>query len=29
MKTNPVGEYGFIAIVNDTEGNMLGLHSTE
>lgn len=22
-----IGEYGFIAIVNDTEGNMVGLHS--
>jgi predicted enzyme related to lactoylglutathione lyase len=22
-----IGEYGFIAIVNDTEGNMIGLHS--
>jgi uncharacterized protein len=23
-----IGEYGFIAIVNDTEGNMIGLHSS-
>lgn len=23
----PIGEHGFIAIVNDTEGNMIGLHS--
>ncbi len=22
-----IGEYGFIAIINDTEGNMIGLHS--
>ena len=22
-----IGEYGFIALVHDTEGNMLGLHS--
>ena len=22
-----IGEYGFIALVNDTEGNMIGLHS--
>ncbi|GAB3457330.1 VOC family protein [Massilia terrae] len=22
-----IGEYGFIALVNDTEGNMVGLHS--
>jgi predicted enzyme related to lactoylglutathione lyase len=22
-----IGEHGFIAIVNDTEGNMIGLHS--
>jgi len=26
-KKMPIGEYGFIAIVTDTEGNMLGLHS--
>jgi predicted enzyme related to lactoylglutathione lyase len=25
----PIGEYGFIAIVSDTEGNMIGLHSLE
>lgn len=23
----PIGEHGFIAIFNDTEGNMVGLHS--
>jgi len=23
----PIGEYGFIALVNDTEGNRIGLHS--
>ncbi len=23
----PIGEYGFIAMVMDTEGNMIGLHS--
>ena len=23
----PIGEYGFIALVLDTEGNMIGLHS--
>lgn len=23
----PIGEYGFISLVSDTEGNMLGLHS--
>ena len=23
----PIGEYGFISIVIDTEGNMIGLHS--
>jgi hypothetical protein len=23
----PLGEYGFIVIVKDTEGNMIGLHS--
>ena len=23
----PIGEYGYIAIVSDTEGNMIGLHS--
>ena len=22
-----IGEYGFVALVTDTEGNMLGLHS--
>ena len=22
-----IGEYGFIALINDTEGNMIGLHS--
>jgi uncharacterized protein len=25
----PIGEYGFISIVIDTEGNMFGLHSIE
>ncbi|WP_367109521.1 VOC family protein [uncultured Psychrobacter sp.] len=24
-----IGEYGFIALVHDTEGNMIGLHSTQ
>ncbi len=24
-----IGEHGFIAIVNDTEGNMIGLHSMQ
>jgi predicted enzyme related to lactoylglutathione lyase len=24
-----IGEYGFIALVADTEGNMIGLHSTK
>ena len=24
---NSIGEYGFIALVHDTEGNMIGLHS--
>ena len=24
-----IGEYGFIALVEDTEGNMIGLHSKE
>jgi predicted enzyme related to lactoylglutathione lyase len=23
----PIGEYGFIALVEDTEGNVIGLHS--
>ena len=23
----PIGEYGFISLVTDTEGNMIGLHS--
>jgi predicted enzyme related to lactoylglutathione lyase len=23
----PIGQYGYIALVNDTEGNLLGLHS--
>ena len=22
-----IGEYGFISLVHDTEGNMIGLHS--
>ena len=25
----PIGEHGFIAIVEDTEGNMIGLHSMQ
>jgi predicted enzyme related to lactoylglutathione lyase len=25
----PIGEYGFIALVVDTEGNMVGLHSRQ
>ncbi|MFZ1202568.1 MAG: VOC family protein [Desulfobacterales bacterium] len=25
----PIGEYGFIALVKDTEGNMIGLHSRD
>ena len=25
----PIGKYGFIAIVKDTEGNMIGLHSMQ
>lgn len=24
-----IGEFGFIALVNDTEGNMIGLHSMQ
>lgn len=24
-----IGEYGYIALVNDTEGNMIGLHSIQ
>jgi len=27
MPRMPIGEYGFIALVEDTEGNMIGLHS--
>jgi predicted enzyme related to lactoylglutathione lyase len=27
-KTN-VGEFGFIALIEDTEGNLIGLHSTK
>jgi hypothetical protein len=23
----PIGEYGFISLIYDTEGNMIGLHS--
>ena len=23
----PIGEHGFIALINDTEGNLIGLHS--
>ncbi len=29
MGKKPIGEYGFIALVIDTEGNMIGLHSME
>ena len=25
----PIGEYGFCALVTDTEGNMVGLHSMQ
>lgn len=25
----PIGQYGFIALVTDTEGNMIGLHSMQ
>jgi predicted enzyme related to lactoylglutathione lyase len=25
----PIGEYGFIALINDSEGNMIGLHSMQ
>jgi predicted enzyme related to lactoylglutathione lyase len=25
----PIGQYGFIALVSDTEGNMIGLHSMQ
>ena len=25
----PIGQYGFIALVEDTEGNMIGLHSMQ
>ena len=25
----PIGEHGFIALVTDTEGNMIGLHSMQ
>jgi predicted enzyme related to lactoylglutathione lyase len=24
-----IGEFGFIALIEDTEGNMIGLHSTK
>ena len=24
-----IGQYGFISLVTDTEGNMIGLHSTK
>lgn len=27
MGKHPIGQYGFIAIVQDTEGNTIGLHS--
>ncbi|MBL8396712.1 MAG: VOC family protein [Candidatus Accumulibacter sp.] len=26
-KKSPIGEYGFVALVEDTEGNLIGLHS--
>ena len=25
----PIGQYGFIALVHDSEGNVIGLHSTQ
>jgi predicted enzyme related to lactoylglutathione lyase len=25
----PIGQYGFISLVNDTEGNLIGLHSMQ
>ncbi|WP_293004777.1 VOC family protein [Nitrosomonas sp.] len=25
----PIGQYGFIALIQDTEGNMIGLHSMQ
>jgi predicted enzyme related to lactoylglutathione lyase len=25
----PIGQHGFIALVTDTEGNMIGLHSLQ
>ena len=27
LEKMPIGEYGFISLVHDTEGNMIGLHS--
>jgi hypothetical protein len=29
QKKMPIGEYGFIALVNDSEGNLIGLHSMQ
>jgi predicted enzyme related to lactoylglutathione lyase len=29
LEKMPIGEYGFISLVYDTEGNMIGLHSME
>ncbi|HMW16295.1 MAG TPA: VOC family protein [Accumulibacter sp.] len=26
-RKTPIGEYGFVALVEDTEGNLIGLHS--
>ncbi|MEP2775979.1 MAG: VOC family protein [Luteolibacter sp.] len=29
LEKMPIGEYGFISLVYDTEGNLIGLHSME
>lgn len=29
LKKMSIGEHGFISLINDTEGNMIGLHSME
>ena len=29
LEKTAIGEHGFISLVNDTEGNMIGLHSME
>jgi predicted enzyme related to lactoylglutathione lyase len=29
MEKRSIGQYGFIALVLDTEGNMFGLHSMQ